>query len=567
MQTFQGLAVSGGVGIGKAKIILPQKIVVESSKIEKHQVESEIARFEQSLQHVLADIDRMIENYSHTKDNKKILTTHKMMLKDPEFIEKIKQKISEEFYSLEKAVDQHFNEVIEFFAKMDNNYMSERSQDFQDVAQRLLSHITNQKYDILDDVDEDSILLLQEITPSQITKLFEHKVNGLITEKGSKTDHSSIIARSIGLPTIVSLENITQKIENESLLILDGYSGKLIVEPEADVLEKYQKIFRQDQRQQEELRKIIDKPALTRDGRKISLKCNIEIPEEMSQVKRLNCDGIGLLRTEFIFIDRPDLPDEEEQFAIYKKIAEKLGDKELIIRTIDVGGDKLSKILSVQKEINPNLGCRGIRISLAYPEIFKVQLKAILRANKYGNISLMFPMVSSLRELRLAKKILAECQLELSEAAVEFDAEMRLGVMIEVPSAALNSELFAAECDFLSIGTNDLIQYTLAVDRGNEHVIDYYQPLDPAVLKLISTTVQSAKAHDIPVSICGEMASELDYVPLLIGLGVTELSVSPGTFLKVKDKVLQTNYSEAKKIASQALQAAGAEEVQKIIFS
>jgi phosphotransferase system enzyme I (PtsI) len=567
MKIFSGLAVSDGVGIGKVKKIFPDKIEIDASQIEESEVEKEIVRFEKSLQAVLSELDEMIESYSQTKDHKKILTTHKMMLKDPEFIAKVKKKISEELYCLEKAIDQHFNEVIDFFGKMDNQYMSERSSDFKDVAHRLLAHVTDQKFEIELDEEAETIIAMSEIKPSQITKFYKQKINGLVTEKGSKTDHSSIIARSIGLPTVVGEQNIIEKISNEDLVIVDGYEGKIIQNPTAEVLEKYEQIFKADQQKKIQLEKIIDRPTTTADGKSINLKCNIEIPEELQQVKKMQTDGIGLLRTEFIFIDRNDLPDEEEQYQVYHKIADQLEGKPLIIRTIDVGGDKLSKILTVSKEVNPNLGRRGIRISLSYPEIFKTQLKAILRANKYGNISLMFPMVSSISELKQAEEILDQCCQELTEAGVEFDREMPLGVMIEVPSAAINSASFAKECDFFSIGTNDLIQYTLAVDRGNDHVVDYYQPLDPAVLNLISITIENAKKQNIALSICGEMASEIEYIPLLIGLGTTEFSVSPGTYLKVKDKIMQTDYAEAKSLAKKALAAATADDVAKIILA
>ena len=564
---IQGLAISDGVGIGKAIVIIPQEIVINKGKILHSEVSSELERFENSIQHALDEIDHLIENYAYTKNNQNILRTHKMILKDPEFYDKIKKLIQENLYNLEQAVDLHFKGVIELFNKMDNEYMAERANDFKDVKNRLLSHITNQKLDQLINVCSENIVIMPEITPSEITSVFDKNIAGLITETGGKTAHSSILARSFGIPAVSGIANISKEIDDDSLVIVDGYKGVVIIEPDEQILKEYQAIVEKDKRDKGKLEKLIDQKVQTLDGKEIKLKCNVEIPEEMPQVQRVNADGIGLMRTEFIFIDKEELPDEEEQFNIYKKIVEKMGDREVTIRTIDVGGDKLSKILNFTKEQNPNLGCRGIRVSLLYPEIFKVQIRAILRANKYGNIAVMFPMVSSIRELREAKKIVQECINELENENIEFDPNIKIGIMIEIPSAAVNSDFFAKECDFFSIGTNDLIQYTLAVDRGNEHIYEYFQPLNPAVLNLINLTIENSHKNNITSAICGEMASERKFTEILIGMGIDELSVSPGQFLAVKDKILSINYEKAKKIAEQVLQAGNVEEIDRIISS
>jgi phosphotransferase system enzyme I (PtsI) len=564
---IQGLPISGGVGIGKASVIIPKEIIISKGNILRDEVNSELERFDHSIQHALDEIDHLIENYAYTKNNQNILKTHKMILKDPEFLEKVKKLIREDLFNLEKAVDQHFREVIELFSKMDNEYMAERANDFKDVKKRLLSHITNQASDNILEVGSGNIVIMPEITPSEITSVFDKKIAGLITETGSKTAHSSILARSFGIPTVSGLPNISKEIEDDTIVIVDGYKGEIIIDPDAKTLKEYQAIVERDKEEKGKLEKLIDQKVQTLDGKQIKLKCNVEIPEEMPQVQRVNADGIGLMRTEFIFIDKEELPTEEEQFNIYKNIVEKMGDREVTIRTIDVGGDKLSKILNLTKEQNPNLGCRGIRVSLLYPEIFKVQIRAILRANKFGNIALMFPMISSIKELHDSKKIVQECIKELENEKVEFDSNIKIGVMIEIPSAAITSDVFAKECDFFSIGTNDLIQYTLAVDRGNEQVNEYFQPLNPAVLNLINLTIKNSHKNNITSSICGEMASEIKYIEMLIGMGIDELSVSPGLFLAVKNKILSTNYKKAKKIAEQVLQAGNVEKINKIIFS
>ena len=567
MKILHGIAISSGIGIGNAKIIHTEKFNYQKHSIKISDVDKEIFRFENSLQHVTSDIDKIIKKIAHTKNNKHILNTHKMMLEDPEFINRVKLLISKELMCLEQAIDHHFSEVVALFNKMDNQYMAERSNDYQDVADRLLAHITNQNDNYFDNLENNSVLFLNDISPSQITKLFDTKIAGIVSSKGSKTSHSSIIARSMNLPVVAGINNLFNIIKQDEIVIIDGYNGEIIIDPTKDILKNYQDKYDSDNQHKLELQEIINVETKTKDGKQIILKCNIEIPEEMEQVKQLNSDGIGLMRTEFLFIDRIDLPNEEEQFKIYKEIVETISPNQLIIRTIDVGGDKLSDVLNFTKESNPNLGCRGIRISLQYPDIFKIQIKAILRANNYGDIAIMFPMISNIIEIRKLKKLINESIIELKRDNMIFDDKIKIGIMIEIPSAAINSDILATECDFFSIGTNDLIQYTLAVDRGNELMIDYYHPTDPAVLKLIQMTIISGRKNNIPVSICGEMASEIDYLKLLIGLEIDELSVSPGKLLAVKKEILNINFEDAKTMAKNILQKSSYEMIKDLILN
>ncbi len=548
MKVLKGTSVSMGISIGRIKKIQKPKLQIKKKKINESEVDDEILRFEESVKNVINEVDNLIENIQHSQDNKDILTTHKMILKDPEFSKNVKNLISQELMSLEFAIKTHFTDIIEIFNKMENDYYSERSSDYEDVAYRLLRQVLDHEDINLDDLEEDSILILENITPSLVTKVFSKNIRGLCTEKGSKNSHSSIIARSLNLPMIVNAPNLMNSCEEGNQIILNGNNGNIYISPEKDVLEKFHKQYEEEKKQKKALLKLKDKQNLTKDGKHIKLMSNIEIPEEVEQVKNVNSEGIGLFRTEFLFMDSDEAPSEQKQFEIYHKIALKCEPHPVIIRTIDLGGDKLSRALNIEHEINPNLGCRGIRISLKHENLFKKQIKAILRANEKGNVKIMFPMISCVAEIKKAKNIIAECKAELTKEKIAFNDKLEIGAMIEIPSAAITSDMIAKECDFLSIGTNDLVQYTLAVDRDNPSVTEYYQPSHQSVLRLIQMTIKNAHQENVKVAICGEMASEKKYIELLIGMGIDELSVSPGRLLMIKNEILQTDFLKAKKM-------------------
>ncbi len=546
MKKMKGISVSNGVAIGRAQIVSKPKLEISKKTIEHHEIKPEIERFEENLQQVLGDIDHLIENIAHSKDDKDILFTHKMILQDPEFIKKIKKLINNELLSLEMAIKIHFTDIVEIFNNMENDYFAQRSSDYEDVAYRLLSQVLQQKTDFLEKVEENTILIMENISPSLVTKVFAKNIGGLCTEKGSKNSHSSIIARSMNLPMIVNISDLLKNVKNNDLLIVDGNTGDLVVSAEKEILQKYNRIQKAEVSEKEYLQKLIDIPSETQDGRKIKLMSNIEIPQEMEQVLNVKSEGIGLFRTEFMFIGQTKLPSENAQYKVYREIAKSCYPEPLTIRTIDVGGDKLSQLLNIEHEINPNLGCRGIRISLRHDEVFKTQIKAIYRANIKGNIKVMFPMISSVGEIHKVRQIMKECEAELKRDGQDFYPNLKIGAMIEIPSAAVTSDMIAKECDFLSIGTNDLVQYTLAVDRDNPSVEEYYQPSSQAVLRLIKMTVENAHKAQIKVAICGEMASEKKYIKLLIGLGIDEFSVSPGRLLMVKNEIIKANFKDAK---------------------
>lgn len=555
MMIMKGASVSSGIAIGKAKIIKKEVLHITRKYIKDHEIKTEVEKFENSITHVLNEIDLLIKDISQSKVHTDILTTHKMILIDPEFTSKIKRSITEKLMSMEHAVSEHFDEIVNIFNDMDNDYLSQRSSDYEDVAYRLLSYVLDKRTDRFGNLDENSVLIMEDISPSAVTKIFAKNICGLCTEKGSKNAHSSIIARSMNLPMLVAVHGLLENVKENDNIIIDGNTEKVIISPDKKTLGKYSKKIEQQKKEGDKLKKVLNFKAETSDGKRIKLMSNIEIPEEIDQVIKNRSEGIGLFRTEFLFMDADEFPTEEQQFQIYRKIAEKCAPEPVVIRTIDLGGDKLSNLLNIGHELNPNLGCRGIRISLEYVSVFKTQIKAILRANMKDNVKMMFPMISCVSEVLKAKMIIEECKNELKEQNISFNPEIGIGAMIEIPSAAITSDDIAKECDFLSIGTNDLVQYTLAVDRDNETVSDYYQPSHLSVLRLIKMTIENAHLHNIKVAVCGEMASEKKYIKLLIGLGIDELSVSPGRLLMIKNEILQTDLGKAEELVRKIFNA------------
>lgn len=565
MKIIKGISVSEGVAIGNVAIIEREILQVERKTVSSDKVTAELEKFEESIKFVITELEHLIKTYAFSQEHKDILTTQKMILEDPEFVNRVCQLISNDNYSLENAITTYFTEVVDIFRNMDNQFFSQRLTDYEDVAYRILSHILKNRKNKLDCLNDQSILVMENITPSFVTHVFEKKIRGIITVKGSRNSHSSIIARSMNLPMLVNTPGFLNEVENGQMIIVDGNKGEILVDPSPEIVNDYRNQLQKEQEQRQKLLELIDLQAQTNDGKIIKLMSNIEIPDELEQVVKNNSDGIGLFRTEFLFIEREDLPSEEEQYNIYRKIAERISPEPVIIRTIDVGGDKISNILNLTHEENPNLGCRGIRISFENIPIFKQQIRAVLRANIGGNIKLMFPMISDVSEIYNAKAIIEECKQELKDNGVEYNSELLIGAMIEIPSAVVTSDTIAAECEFLSIGTNDLVQYMLAVDRDNEAVASYYKSGHPSVLRSIELTVQNAHKMNVKVAVCGEMASEPIFVKLLLGLGVDELSVSPGRILKIKNEILNCNWKEAQELARKCLQQKTSEDIMKLL--
>jgi len=539
-----GIAVAQGIAIGKS-ICIDYKFNIINYQITNKETARELKRLEEIISATINELDYFSRKISGNKNQREIIETHKMILEDPEMISNIKTIVKSELVTLEKALDLNLQKIKEQFSEIEDEYFSARIIDYQDVTSRLLKKLNKTETD--HENWNEHILVAQEITPSQVLEAFKNNASGLISIHGSRKSHSAILARSLQIPMVMGLSDSEFEICPYEVIV-DGREGLVIVSPSKQEKTKYQQELADIKRIIRELSLLADKEAITIDGKVISLLCNIEIPQEINALDKLRIAGIGLFRTEFLYLDRKELPDEEEQYEIYKEVAERFPSKPITIRTFDLGGDKIAKSLQVEEQ-NPNLGLRGIRLSLKYLDIFKVQLRAILRAAVHGNIKIMFPMVSNVSEIESARKIIRECQVELKSEGLSYQNNIEIGTMIEIPSAALRAKEIALKCDFLSIGTNDLVQYTLAVDRNNDLVAEYYNETDPSVLLLIQMVCQSAHEAGIKVAVCGEMASQEKYTAILLGLGVDELSTSPANYNEIKKKIIQLDTKECHKYA------------------
>ncbi len=549
MQKLEGVSVSTGIAIGTAVILKEKKYDFEQRKINDLEIPEEIERYRSAVEFLCQEIDYNIEKIISVEEDKHIIEAHKLILSDPEIEIQVKDLICKQKHNLEYAVHLVYNQTISFFEKLENEMMAERSSDYKDVYHKLINYLTKRDSSIISKLKEGQIIVSEDISPSMISKLVEIGIKGIVLQKGARTSHSVIIARAMNLPIITGIYHL-HKIHDDDRLILDAGMGLVIVSPNQEEEEFYIKLKSKHEEENHFLNKIISFECLSADSRKIHLMANIELPIEIDQVRNLHADGIGLFRTEFFYINRSVLPSEEEQFNVYKLIGEKMKSKPVIIRTIDVGGDKMANWYPNFKEDNPYLGCRGIRFSLKYPNVFKTQIKAILRASHFGNIQIMFPLISSLEEFMDAKNYVYECMRDLQKNDILFNNEIKIGTMIEIPSAALLSDSLAKKCDFFSIGTNDLLQYTLAVDRNNENVHQYYNPFNPAFIYLIMKTVESAKKNNIPVAVCGELAGDEKFIAFLLALGIEELSVSIYNILKIKQSIRSINISFIEQMVS-----------------
>ncbi|MCL2063551.1 MAG: phosphoenolpyruvate--protein phosphotransferase [Candidatus Cloacimonetes bacterium] len=558
MYTIHGIAVSTGIGIGKARILKEVTLSVSKEDINPSEIEQNIDLFNKSIQTIISEIDEFIGAY-HSRGDKKtaekiknqntkknltedesIIETHKMILLDPEFHKEIKRYISEERMNLEKALYTHFTKTIDYFNNLNNELYADRAVDYDDVYRRLLMRIKKIDTNLQDEIEEGDVAVLDDIPPSMVSPFHKKGIAGIALRRGTKTSHSVIIARALGIPIITGIKH-SHKIHNEDVLIIDAKNGKIIGNPTTEIIVEYQILEDQINHEKNILSGFKEISATTADCELIQLFTNIELPFEIDNILDLNTDGIGLFRTEFFYLDRKNLPEEVEQYEVYKMIAKKLGDKQFTIRTIDIGGDKVANWFSPPKEENPYLGCRGIRFSLKNKTIFKTQLLAILRASVYGKVQIMFPMIASIEEFIEAKEVLEECKNELRKKNIDFNEAIPIGTMIEIPSAAINSEILAKHSDFFSIGTNDLLQYTVAVDRNNETIANYYNPYSPAFLQLMMRAILSAKKYQKPVSICGELGNDHNFTAFLLCLGVREISVGSQHILGLKKHIRSIN--------------------------
>jgi len=556
---YQGTPVSRGIVSGPLHIVARGFTSPEVYSVPKEFIPREQERFEEALKRTKEQLDKLrtqIETISGEEDGR-IFEAHLMVLEDRTVLDRVQESIEQRGQNAEYCFYAVMQTFLEAMRRVPDPYLRERTVDIEDVCKRLLRNFSvEEESPVPDSPDQQHILVAYDLNPSDTASIDRSQVLGFATEVGSTNSHTAILARSLGIPAIVGLQNAIFNLHALAPCILDGYQGKLIVHPSDETRRQYEQL----QLEKDELRSALDgireSKTVTTDGRRITLSANIEFENELPMVSSSGAEGIGLFRTEFFLLEREEYPDEEEQAALYSRIANRVAPNPVIIRTLDAGGDKVPGEPLLEPEPNPFLGWRGIRFSLARRDLFKDQLRAILRAGCHGKVGLMFPLVSGVREVREAKELVAECCEELAARKVEFNPDIEIGAMIEVPSAALVSRHIAREVDFFSIGTNDLIQYTVAVDRINPRVSDLYKPGHPGVVRLIQHTIDSAREAGIWTGVCGEMASDLIMLPLLIGLGVDELSVGTQQVPTIKQAVRSLSHAACQDMAAKALEAA-----------
>lgn len=564
----KGIGVSDGIRFGKALLYTPFSLQDESIEefVSTEEVKNEINRLSLAKEKSLLELDDLIEQTKQSLGEEKavILTGQQSFLADPVFYPEIEKLINNHLYSAEKAVKQVVDHFVSLFEGMANEYLRERSADIRDVGRRLLSHLQEKKDVQLSNlVKEEVILVADDLTPSDTVQLDKKFVLGFVTRVGGKTSHTAILSRSLGIAAVVGAGDGLASIQNGDFLIIDGSSGLCIINPNTQTTQEYKTNREKELEQHQFLQDFAFKPALTADGFQVEIAANIGTAMEAKPALANGAEGIGLYRTEFLFMNADRMPDEEEQYRAYKEVAEIMGDKPVIIRTLDIGGDKELPYLSLPKEMNPFLGYRAIRLCLDNRELFITQLRAILRASAYGKIKIMFPMISGLDEWKQAKAIYEEVRFDLKKEGIPFDEFLQLGIMVEIPSTALLADLFAKEVDFFSIGTNDLVQYSLAADRMNEKVAYLYDHFHPAVLRLIKGVIEASHKEGKWVGMCGGMAGDPLAAPLLIGFGLDEWSMDIGSVKKVKHVISRVDRQKCRNLVNELLQLDNAEKIRK----
>ncbi len=567
-KTLEGIAASPGIAIGSAYVYGKEEFVIYRRKIREEDIPQEIARFEDALIKTRKELIELQKSLSQKGASPvKIFDAHLLVLEDRMFIEEVINQLKEKKFCVEYIFSQVLKKYINAFSQMSDSYIRERTADISDVGRRIMKHLLGQKDSRSLRLQEPSILVAHDLSPSDTATMSKSNLLAFITDIGGKTSHTAIIAKSLEIPAVVGLQIATRVIKTGDLLIVDGNQGIVIVNPDNKTLKRYQKEKDRTVVEARHLDDLLkDLPAETKDGRRVTVAANIEFLSEVESVLNHHAEGIGLFRTEFLYMGRSDLPSEEEQFQVYKMAAEKVAPYSVIIRTLDIGGDKFLSQIEMPNEMHPFLGWRAIRFCLAMPNIFKVQLRAILRASAFGDVKIMFPMISSVDEIIQAKKLIEQVKKELVKEGKKFDKNIKIGAMIEVPSAAITSDIIAREVDFFSIGTNDLVQYTLAVDRTNEKVAYLYRPSHPAILRLVKTTIDNAHSAGIWTGMCGEMAGELPLVVLLLGLGLDEFSAPAIAVPKIKYVIRNITYEYAKEVAEKAMKLSSAKEIEDYLL-
>ncbi|SFM21623.1 phosphotransferase system, enzyme I, PtsI [Gracilibacillus orientalis] len=565
MSQLTGIAASNGIAIAKA-----YKLAIPDLSFDKKKVDdttSEVERLTKALDVSTSELEKIKEHAraSLGDEHAEIFSAHLLVLSDPELINPIKDKIETEQVNAEFALDETAQMFIEMFENMENEYMRERAADIKDVTKRVMAHLLEVSFPNPALIDEEVIVIAEDLTPSDTAQLNKQFVQGFTTNIGGRTSHSAIMARSLEIPAVVGTKAITEQVKEGDNLIVDGIDGKVLINPTEDEINEYQQKQEDYEKQKQEWAKLKDEPTVTKDGTHVELVANIGTPNDVEGVLNHGGEGVGLYRTEFLYMGKTELPTEDEQFDAYKSVLEQMGDKPVVVRTLDIGGDKELSYLELPDEMNPFLGYRAIRLCLERDDIFRTQLRALLRASTYGNLKIMFPMIATLDEFRQAKALLLEEKENLTKEGTEVSDNIEVGIMVEIPSTAVIARQFAKEVDFFSIGTNDLIQYTLAADRMNERVSYLYQPYHPAILNLVNNVIEAAHAEGKWAGMCGEMAGDSIAIPILLGLGLDEYSMSATSVLPARTQMKDLSKEELASYKDQLLSMGTADEVEAFI--
>jgi phosphotransferase system enzyme I (PtsI) len=567
---LRGVAVSPGIVIGKAYVRRPDEIVVPNFVVDATKVNEEIERFRAGVQATRVEIratqERLAEQIGD--DHAKIFDAHLLILEDVKAIEDTETLIHTELMCAEFALNRVIGRVLDSFDRIGDPYLRERRTDIQDVRRRLLRNLTGQEVRSFGAFNEESVIVAPDLTPSDTAMIDRRFVLGVATEFGGRTSHAAILARSYGIAAVVGIDGLATQIRNGDPIVVDGNTGVVVVRPTPATLSEYEVARQRFVELERQMLTLKEYPAITLDGRKIELSANIKSPEDAALAIAKGAKGVGLYRTEYFFLTRSDLPSEDQQVEAYSKVLRELAPETVIFRTLDIGGDKFASYLGPgTSELNPFLGWRGIRFLLTRHDIFRTQLRAFLRASTAGKLKIMFPMITGLEEVRQAQALLAEVKRDLESEGYAYDRQIEVGIMIETPAAVAIADLLARECDFFSIGSNDLIQYTLAVDRGNARISYLYEPMHPSILRLVRNTVEAGHAHGIWVGMCGEVAGDPLYSVLLVGLGLDELSISAYMIPEVKRIIRSITYDEAKSLVRRVMGLATAAEIRKLVAS
>lgn len=557
----RGIGASEGIGIGQVVIIEEQEVKVERRTISD--ADAEIARLNEAMDHFEEVTNQMADKMAETvgEQDADILRGHVIMLRDPMVGDQVNAMIRGEMVNAEVALDQSLDQMAEMFRSIPDELIQQRATDLMDIKSRMLKILNGIEEVDISAVPEGTVLVAKDLTPSMTAGIDPKNIAGILTEVGGRTSHSAILARAMEIPAVLSIERICQEVINGDTVVLDGTTGEVYVNPEEEIVASYEQKKKAFAEEKALLQQYKGQPSKTKDGKQVELVCNIGKPEDADKVVECDGEGVGLFRTEFLFMDRDSVPTEEEQFEAYKTVAEKLAGKPVIIRTLDIGGDKAIDYLGLEQEENPFLGFRAIRFCLQRPDIYRVQLRALLRASAYGQIKIMVPLVTGVEELRQVKALIKEIMEELDKEQIAYNKEIQVGVMMETPAAAVVADLLAKEADFFSIGTNDLTGYTMAVDRGNAKVAYLYSAYNPAVLRSIKRIIECGKKEGIFVGMCGEAAADHKLIPLLLAFGLDEFSVSATSVLKTRKAIADCDEASAKELADRVMQAATEKEV------